>query len=199
MTGPTIIAHGTDEQRERFLDPMLRGDHVWCQLFSEPGAGSDLAGLSTRAEPDGSGFVVNGQKVWTSGAQHADWAILLARTNPDVPKHRGITYFLLDMRHPGIDVRPLRQIDGSAHFNEVFLTDVRLLEEAVVGEVDGGWTPAHTTLANERTAIGGGGGTQFAHLRRLVEKVGVPTSPTSGRSWPPPTAGGGCSSSSATG
>ena len=172
MTGPTIIAHGTDEQRERFLDPMLRGDHVWCQLFSEPGAGSDLAGLSTRAVRDGSEFVVNGQKVWTSGAQHADWAILLARTDPDVPKHRGITYFLVDMQTPGIDVRPLRQIDGSAHFNEVFLTDVRIPADRVVGEVNAGWGPAHTTLANERTAIGGGGGTQFAHLKRLVDKLG---------------------------
>ena len=147
MVGPTLIAHATDQQKKRYLDPMLRGGEVWCQLFSEPGAGSDLAGLGTRAIADGDTFVVNGQKVWTSGAHYSDVGILLARTDPDQPKHRGITYFLVDMRTPGIEVRPLRQINGVAHFNEVFLTDVRVPRENIVGEINGGWGVAQTTMA----------------------------------------------------
>lgn len=157
MCGPTLIAHGNEEQKQQHLGAMLRGEEVWCQLFSEPDAGSDLAGLKTRAQRDGDQFVVNGQKVWTSGAQHSDWAILIARTNPDLPKHKGITYFLVDMRTPGIDVRPLRQITGFAHFNEVFLTDVDIPVENVVGTIDNGWAVTHTTLSNERTLIGGAG------------------------------------------
>jgi alkylation response protein AidB-like acyl-CoA dehydrogenase len=171
MVGPTLMAWGTDEQKERFLGPMLRGEELWCQLFSEPGAGSDLAGLSCRAHEADGGWVVNGQKVWTSLAQHSQWAILLARTNAAAPKHRGIAYFLLDMTTPGIDVRPLRQIDGVAHFNEVFLTDVRIPSNRIVGEVDDGWSVARTTLQSERVAIGSGDGLRFDDLRALASGI----------------------------
>ncbi|WP_243057455.1 acyl-CoA dehydrogenase [Nocardioides sp. SR21] len=150
---PTILEHGTDAQREQFVTPSLLGELVWCQLFSEPGAGSDLAALRTRAEKVDGGWRLNGQKVWNSVAERADWGICLARTNPDAPKHRGISYFLVDMRTPGIDVRPLREITGKALFNEVFLDDVFVPDDMVVGEVDDGWKLARTTLANERVAM----------------------------------------------
>ncbi len=172
MVGPTLIEWGTDEQKSRHLQAILSGAEVWCQLFSEPGAGSDLAGLRTRAVLDGDTWVVNGQKVWTSLAHHSDWAILLARTDPDVPKHKGITYFLVDMASPGVDIRPLRQIDGVAHFNEVFLTDVRIPASQVVGPVDGGWRVTHTTLQSERALIGGGEGVRFEDLRALARSTG---------------------------
>jgi alkylation response protein AidB-like acyl-CoA dehydrogenase len=152
---PTIIEHGDEAQRERFVGPTLRGEITWCQLFSEPGAGSDLASLRTRAVRGEGGWRLTGQKVWTSLAQQADWAICLARTNPDAPKHRGITYFLVDMSAGGIDVRPLREMTGEAVFNEVFLDDVFVPDKCVVGEVDGGWRLARTTLANERVAMVG--------------------------------------------
>jgi alkylation response protein AidB-like acyl-CoA dehydrogenase len=154
MAGPTIVEHGTDEQKARFLPALLRGDEVWCQLFSEPGAGSDLAGIATRAERTGGGWIVNGQKVWTSYARHSDFGILLARTHPDRPKHRGITYFLLDMSTPGIEVRPIPQMNGSSEFNEVFLTDVHVPDDRVLGHVGEGWRVAMSTLASERGLVG---------------------------------------------
>lgn len=154
MALPTIHTHGTEEQKRRFLRPAFSGEHIWCQLFSEPGAGSDLAGLSTRAVLDGDDFIVNGQKVWTSLGHVARWGLLLARTDPDVPKHAGLTYFVVDMKSAGIDVRPLRQLTGESEFNEVHLTNVRVPGANVLGEVGAGWSVALTTLANERESLG---------------------------------------------
>jgi alkylation response protein AidB-like acyl-CoA dehydrogenase len=157
MLGPTIIAHGSEEQKEQYLLPLLRGDDVWCQLFSEPAAGSDLAAVQTRARRTDDGWVLNGQKVWTTNAQFASYGLLLARTDPDQPKHKGLTMFVVPMDGEGVTVRPLRQISGDAHFNEVFFDDVRLDEDATVGAVDGGWGVALTTLMFERVTIGLGG------------------------------------------
>lgn len=173
MVGPTLMRHGSPDQQQRHLPAMLRGDEVWCQLFSEPGAGSDLASLTTRAELDGDEWVVNGQKVWTSTADHSGWGILLARTDPEQPKHRGITYFLVDMATPGIEVRPLRQLTGHAHFSEVFLDDVRIPAGNVVGYVGEGWRVAITTLSNERAAISGSDrGKEFGALLALARRRG---------------------------
>ena len=155
--GPTILAAGTEEQKERYLMPLLGGEDIWCQLFSEPGAGSDLASLGTRAVRDGDEWIVNGQKIWTSLAHHSRYGILIARTDPDAPKHRGISYFVCPMDAPGIEIRPILEMTGSHTFNEVFLTDVRLPAENLVGDVNDGWRLAKVTLSNERVSLSSGG------------------------------------------
>ncbi len=160
MAGPTIITIGTDEQQEEHLPPILSGDAIWCQGYSEPGSGSDLASLQTRAVKDGDDFVVNGQKIWTSGAHKSDWMIMLARTDPDAPKHKGITYFVLDMHSPGVSTRPLVNMAGTHEFNEVFFEDVRIPQRNVLGEVNRGWYGAVTTLDFERSSIGSAVGMQ---------------------------------------
>jgi len=174
MVAPTILAHGQPHIRDRYLPKMYRGDIVGCQLFSEPGAGSDLASLQTRAERDGDEWIVNGQKVWTSGAQYSDIGEIICRTDPDQPKHKGLTGFVVDMHAPGVEVRPLRQMTGGASFNEVFFTDVRVPDDHRLGDVNQGWTVALTTLMNERASIGAGGaggGLGIASSTRLVEML----------------------------
>jgi alkylation response protein AidB-like acyl-CoA dehydrogenase len=173
LAGPTIVTHGSDEVKKRFLRPMFTGEERWCQLFSEPGAGSDFAGLGTRAVRDGDEWVINGQKVWNTLAHLGDWGMLVARTDPDQPKHKGMTYFALDMRAPGVEVRPLRQITGEAEFNEVYMTDARVADAMRIGEVGEGWRVALTTLMNERTAIGGGGGGNARRRGPIDEAVRI--------------------------
>ncbi len=180
MAGPTIATHATDDQRRRFLPNMVNGIEVWCQLFSEPGSGSDLASLQTRAVRDGDEWIINGQKVWTSGAQFSKWGILIARTNPDAPKHKGVTYFVIDLDQPGVEVRPLKEMTGGATFNEVFFTDARVPHENVIGDVDEGWSVAVTTLAHERNSLGasgmggafGGGGGDVIGRPDLTKRAG---------------------------
>ena len=173
MLGPTLLAHATHDLKARHLPSLISGEVAWCQLFSEPGAGSDLASLAARAVLDGDEWVVDGQKVWNSCAQFAQWGFLLARTDTDAPKHRGITFLLVDMSSPGIEVRPLVQANGSSHFNEVFLSGVRIPADQVVGEVHGGWSPARTVLSNEAAFIGRGGGTPASdRLRDLAAMHG---------------------------
>ena len=177
LTGPTLMVHGTEEQKKEHLPSIMNGDNVWCQLFSEPGAGSDLAGLRTKAVKDGDEWVINGQKVWTSGAHYADWGILVTRTDFDVPKHKGLTYFIVDMKTPGIEIRPIKQITGGANFNEVFLTDVRIPDSNRVDREGNGWAVALTTLMNERMSIGGVMGvdpsTMFNDLTHLASNTYV--------------------------
>ncbi|MCG8590180.1 MAG: acyl-CoA dehydrogenase family protein [Proteobacteria bacterium] len=178
MCGPTILTHGTDAQKKQWIPDMITGQQVWCQLFSEPSAGSDLAGLRTSAVRDGDDWVVNGQKIWTTGAQFSDWGILVTRHDPTASKHAGLTYFVVDMHSPGIEVRPITQINGGRGFNEVFFTDVRIPDANRLGEVGDGWRVAITTLMNERASIGGGGGTgiigDLFGLARTTEVNGRP-------------------------
>ena len=177
MLGPTLLRHGTEEQKKEFIPKLLSGELTFCQLFSEPNAGSDLASLDTRAVRDGDEFVVTGQKVWNSAAQYCDWGFLLVRTDPDAPKHKGITFLLVDMSTPGIEVRPLVQINRSAHFNEVFLDEARIPVANVVGEIDGGWGPARTVLSNESAFIGGAKAATAPKLVDLARFHGVADDP----------------------
>ena len=178
MAAPTILTHGTPEQIERFVPPILSGQVGWCQLFSEPGAGSDLAGLTTRAVRDGDKFIINGQKVWSSGAQHSDYGMLLARTNFDVPKHAGISWFAFSLNQPGVDVRPLREMTGQALFNEVFFDDAEVPAENIIGGEGNGWAVTQTTLLFERIGIGAGG--SLGRAPNGGPKSGILTQPHAG-------------------
>jgi alkylation response protein AidB-like acyl-CoA dehydrogenase len=171
MGGPTVIAHGTEEQKLRYLEPILSASEIWCQGFSEPGSGSDLASVKTRGVRDGDGWVVTGQKVWTTLAQHAKWCMLVARTDPDAPKHQGLTYFLMDMEQDGVQVRPLRQITGEAEFNELFIEEARVPDENIVGGEGNGWAVAITTLMHERATLAFG--LQIAVKLALRELMGL--------------------------
>ena len=181
MVAPTILAHGSDLARQSYLQKMWRGEIIGCQLFSEPGAGSDLASLSTKAERDGDEWIITGQKVWTSGAHYSDIGEIIARTDVNLPKHKGLTGFIVDMKAPGVEIRPLRQMTGGASFNEVFFTEVRVRDDHRLGDVNNGWTVALTTLMNERAAIGAGGGgggiNMFARVIEMAKFYGVPNDP----------------------
>ena len=178
MAAPTLMAWASEEQKREHLPKLASGEHIWCQLFSEPAGGSDLAALRTKAEKDGDEWVINGQKIWTSGAHYSDYGIIVLRTDPEVPKHRGLTYFFLDMKSPGIEVKPIKQISGGANFNEVYFTDVRVPDAQRLGEVGQGWQVALTTLMNERAAIGGGGGgVGFSRVYRLAQRVTIDDKP----------------------
>ena len=171
MCGPTLIAYASDEEKEKRVPRMVSGEDIWCQLFSEPGAGSDLANLRTRCERDGDDWVINGQKIWTSGAHFCDWGILVTRSDPSVPKHKGLTFFFLDMKSPGVEIRPIKQISGDSNFNEVYFTDVRIPDSQRLGAVGDGWRVSLTTLMNERLAVGDAGGSDVPHMLELAAKV----------------------------
>ncbi len=175
MCGPTLMAHGTPEQQEKWLPKMLSGEEIWCQLFSEPDAGTDLAGLRMSAVRDGDDWIINGQKIWTTGAQFCDWGIIVTRHDPDLPKHEGLTYFVVDMHAPGIEIRPITQIDGGQGFNEVFYTDVRIPDSYRLDEVGAGWRVAITTLMNERASVGtlGGGSVGIDDLFSLAAELEI--------------------------
>jgi alkylation response protein AidB-like acyl-CoA dehydrogenase len=171
MCVPTVMAFADDVTKQRFVGPALRGEEIWCQLFSEPGGGSDVAAASTRAIRDGDDWVVNGQKVWTSGAHYADYGIVIVRTNPDAPKHKGLTMFWLDMKSPGIEVKPIHQMSGGSNFNEVYFTDVRVPDSQRLGAIDDGWKVSLVTLMNERLAVGGGGGLDYSTIMTLARTL----------------------------
>jgi alkylation response protein AidB-like acyl-CoA dehydrogenase len=177
MCIPTMMAYATEEQKRRFVPKALSGEELWCQLFSEPAAGSDLAGLRTRAVKDGGGWVVNGQKIWTSGAHFSDWGVLVTRSDPKAPKHKGLTYFFLDMHSPGIEVRRIKQISGGSNFNEVYFTDVRIPDAQRLGKVGEGWGVSITTLMNERLAVGDVRGPDFDELFALAQQVELEDGP----------------------
>ena len=178
MAAPTLMTWGDEAAKERYLPKLASGEEIWCQLFSEPAGGSDLAALRTKAEKDGDEWVINGQKIWTSGAQYSDYGILVVRTDPNVPKHKGLSYFYIDMKSPGVEIKPIRQISGDANFNEVYFTDVRIPDNQRLGEVGQGWQVAITTLMNERASIGGGGsGVTFDAVYDLAQKVNIDGAP----------------------
>ena len=178
MAAPTLMAYADEEAKARYLPRLASGEDIWCQLFSEPAGGSDLAALRTRAVKDGDEWVVNGQKIWTSGAHYSDYGILVVRTDPDVPKHKGLTYFYVDMKSQGVDIRPIKQISGDANFNEVYFNDVRIPDSQRLGEVGQGWQVALTTLMNERASIGAGGSSVgFDAVFKLAQKVHIDDRP----------------------
>jgi alkylation response protein AidB-like acyl-CoA dehydrogenase len=177
MCVPTVMAFANDETKQRFVGPAVRGEEIWCQLFSEPAGGSDVAGLRTRAVKDGDDWVINGQKVWTSGAHYSDFGIVLVRTNPDAPKHKGLTMFWLDMKSPGVEVRPIHQMSGASDFNEVYFTDVRVKDSQRLGAVDDGWRVALVTLMNERLAVGGSTGPNYAEILGLARSLQTESGP----------------------
>src|SRR5471030_10026 len=171
MCVPTVMTVGNEADKERFVRPAVRGEEIWCQLFSEPAGGSDVAAARTRAVRDGDEWVINGQKVWTTGAQFSDFGIVLCRTNPDVPKHKGLTMFWIDMHDPGVEIKPIHQMSGGSGFNEVYFTDLRVKDSQRVGAVDDGWRVALVTLMNERLAVGGSTGAQYGDIMKLSREI----------------------------